>query len=311
MVARALGCLSLLKMKQQQSIRLKRIISVQRAVRRRMFELTKARERAFSWLFSEHFHYSPQREVWTRERSSHWWEDIALTFTSEAWMQNFRMSQDTFSYVCEQLKAAIQKEDTHYEKGNLCQKRVAITLWFLATGTDYRTIGHLFGVSKATVCLVVKEVCSAIVHLMLPQYIKLPKRTALKSVVDGFMSDHGFPQCGGAVDGTHIPIVSPHECPADYYIRKGFHSVLMQGVVDHKGLFTDIYVGWPGRVHDARVFANSSLFQKGQNKSLFPNLVERNRGAHCTSCRSSLSSFNMAYEGFARHWKSVATAEEV
>ena len=246
-----------------------------------MFELRKARERAFFLFFlaiSEHLHYSPQREVWTRERSSHWWEDIALTFTSEAWMQNFRMSQDTFSYVCEQLKATIQKEDTIMRKAICVKKRVAITLWFLATGTDYRTIGHLFGVSKATVCLVVKEVCSAIVYLMLPQYIKLPKGTALKSVVDGFMSDHGFPQCGGAVDGTHIPIVSPNECPADYYNRKGFHSVLMQGVVDHKGLFTDIYVGWPGRVHDARVFANSSLFQKGQNKSLFPNLVEKISG---------------------------------
>ena len=66
-------------------------------------------------------------------------------------------------------------------------------------------------------------------------YIKLPKGTALKSVVDGFMSDHGFPQCGGAVDGTHIPIVSPNECPADYYNRKGFHSVLMQGVVGPQG----------------------------------------------------------------------------
>ena len=140
-----------------------------------MFELRKARERAFFLFFlaiSEHLHYSPQREVWTRERSSHWWEDIALTFTSEAWMQNFRMSQDTFSYVCEQLKATIQKEDTIMRKAICVKKRVAITLWFLATGTDYRTIGHLFGVSKATVCLVVKEVCSAIVYLMLPQYIK-------------------------------------------------------------------------------------------------------------------------------------------
>ena len=47
----------------------------------------------------------------------------------------------------------------------------------------------------------------------------------------------------------------------------------MQGVVDNKGLFTDIYVGWPGRVHDARVFANSSLYRKGQSKSLFPEKI--------------------------------------
>ena len=43
------------------------------------------------------------------------------------------------------------------------------------------------------------------------------------------------------------------------------------GVVDHLGHFTDIYVGWPGRVHDARVFSNSGLNSKGQNGTLFPD----------------------------------------
>ena len=82
---------------------------------------------------------------------------------------------------------------------------VAIT-WFLATGADYRTIGHLFGVSRSTVCVVTKEVCAVIVERLLPQYIKMPTGTALKVVVDGFKNDLGFPQCAGAVDGTHVPI---------------------------------------------------------------------------------------------------------
>ena len=35
--------------------------------------------------------------------------------------------------------------------------------------------------------------------------------------------------------------------------------MIMQGMVDNRGLFTDVYVGWPGRVHYARVFANSTI----------------------------------------------------
>ena len=161
--------------------------------------------------------------------------------------------------------------DTVMRKAVSTEKRVAITLWFLSTGADYRTIGHLFGVSKSTVCVVTKEVCAAIVEHLLPEYIKIPTGAALDENVRHFRVDHSFPQCVGAVDGTHIPIVSPRECPADYYNRKGWHSIILQGTVDHAGRFIDVYVGWPGRVHDARVFSNSSLYRRGQTSSLLPH----------------------------------------
>ena len=151
---------------------------------------------------------------------------------------------------------------------------ITFNLWFLATGADYRTIGHLFGVSKSTLCVVTKEVCAVIVERLLPKHIKMLTGAALKVVIEGFKDEFGFPQCAGAVDGTHIPILSPQECPVDYYNRKGWHSILMQGVVDHQGHFIDVYVGWPGRVHDARVFANSGLYQRGQNKTLLPDWKE-------------------------------------
>ena len=80
------------------------------------------------------------------------------------------------------------------------------------------------------------------------------------------------------MDGSHIPIISPHECPADYYNRKGWHFIILQGTVNHQGRFIDVYVGWPGRVHDARVFANSSLYQRGQSGNLLPDWKEEIAG---------------------------------
>ena len=54
------------------------------------------------------------------------------------------------------------------------QQRVAITLWCLATPAEYRTIAHLFGVARSTVCEIVHEASSAIVRNLMTTYIKIP-----------------------------------------------------------------------------------------------------------------------------------------
>ena len=150
------------------------------------------------------------RLLWEKPRSSDWWEQVVLsTITSEDWLSNFRMFRSTFSYLYEMLSCIVARSDTVMRGAIPVVKRVAMTLWFLATGADYRTIGHLFGVSKSSVCLVTKEVCSSIVSQLLPQFVRFLTGSALTEVVEGFKNELGFPQCVGAVDGSHIPIVSP------------------------------------------------------------------------------------------------------
>ena len=78
--------------------------------------------------------------------------------------------------------------------------------------------------------------------------------------------------------GPHILQKNPSRIfwlRACYYNRKGFHSIILQAVVDYHYMFIDICVGWPGRVHDARVLYNSSLYSKASNETLFPNCSRR------------------------------------
>uniref|UniRef100_A0A8C3FTQ7 DDE Tnp4 domain-containing protein n=1 Tax=Chrysemys picta bellii TaxID=8478 RepID=A0A8C3FTQ7_CHRPI len=147
------------------------------------------------------------------------------------------------------------------------EKRVAIALWKLAMPDSYRSVGNQFGVGKSTVGAAVIQVARAIKDLVISRVVTLGN---VQAIVDGFAA-MGFPNCGGAIDGTHIPILAPEHQATEYVNRKGYFSMLLQALVDHKGRFTNINVGWSRKVHDARVFRHSGLFRKLEEGTFFPD----------------------------------------
>uniref|UniRef100_A0A8C3XM02 Putative nuclease HARBI1 n=1 Tax=Chelydra serpentina TaxID=8475 RepID=A0A8C3XM02_CHESE len=187
-----------------------------------------------------------------------WWDRIVLQVWDESqWLQNFCMRKGTFMELCELLSHALKRQDTRMRAALTIQKRVAIALWKLATPDSYRSVANQFGVGKSTVGVAVAR---AIVDLLLHKVVTLGD---VQAIIDGFAA-MGFPNCGGAIDGTHIPILGPEHQGGQYINRKGYFSMVLQALVDHKGRFTNINVGWPGKVHDARVFKNSGLFKRLQ-----------------------------------------------
>jgi len=127
---------------------------------------------------------------------------------------------------------------------------------------------HMLNTKLWDICLefldlqCVQETCTAIVTVMLTTYIKFPTANDIDTVVREFKVKYGVPQCFGTIDGTHIPVSVPSENHTDYYNRKGWYSVLIQGLVDANYCFLDICVRWPGSVRDARVFVHSNLYKK-------------------------------------------------
>lgn len=218
------------------------------------------------------------RRLWVRPRLSNFFQNTVSSWSDNEFKGNLRVSRQTFTYLVAELNPTLRRQNTIRSSVPVDQ-RIAIALWRLGTNIEYRTLSHLFGVGLSTVCVIVHEVCRAIVEVLSERYIKLPKDdTNAQAIVDGFLHCWQFPQCTGAIDGSHIPIIAPPVSPKDYVNRKGFHSILLQAVVDHQCRFLDIYIGWPGSTHDARVFYNSNVYINGAAGQLVPNKAQQIHG---------------------------------
>ena len=67
-------------------------------------------------------------------RCDDWWTHIVLeTFSRRDWIDNFRMSRQTFHYLCDQLEPALRHSDTRLRRAISVERHVAVTLWCLAT----------------------------------------------------------------------------------------------------------------------------------------------------------------------------------
>lgn len=97
------------------------------------------------------------------------------------------------------------------------------------------------------------------------KFIAWLRRDEFRAISTRFdeMSRYNFPDILGAVVGSHKPIQAPILNPKCYFNRKQFHSIVLLGICLDDLKLIDVNVGWPGRVHDAEVLRNSSLWEEG------------------------------------------------
>ncbi|CAM4567585.1 unnamed protein product [Lepidochelys kempii] len=177
------------------------------------------------------------------------------------------MHRATFMELCDLLSPALKRKDTKMRGALTVEKQVAIALWKLATPDSYRSVGNQFGVCKSTVGAAVLQVANAIIDQLLSRVVTFGN---VQTIVDGFTA-LAFPNCDRMIHGTHIPILAPEHRGDQYVNHKEYFSMVLQALVDLKGHFTDVSVGWPGKMHDTHIFRNSGLFEQLQEGTYFPD----------------------------------------
>ena len=107
--------------------------------------------------------------------------------------------------------------------------KLLIFIWFLATKSTYREICLQFDVSEATCCRIVHTFADLFTKYLAPRYIKWPDATEREKIATEFENRTGFPGVTGCIDGCHIPVKRPAHSNDEYYNRKDFHSIILQG----------------------------------------------------------------------------------
>ena len=71
----------------------------------------------------------------------------------------------------------------------------------------------------------------------------LPTHTNdIEELESNVYNSHGFPQCNGAVDGTHVAINRPSFNASDFISRKGKYTLNTQAAADYNYCFFDVVV---------------------------------------------------------------------
>lgn len=191
-------------------------------------------------------------------------QDVVSRYSLDTFKTFFRVSKTTFETILENIghiPELMLREPAAGRPQISRDKDLLMMLWYIGSKETIRSIADRFNVSESTFHSHNRKMLDVFKKHFLQKFVIWP--TDVQNVNDEFEQKRNFPGVIGAIDSTHICIKPPHGHATDYFNRKKFHSIILQAVCRGDKRFTDVFCGWPGRVHDARVFQNSPLRQRG------------------------------------------------
>ena len=212
-----------------------------------------------------------QRRVWVREWVARrpnlgLYDRLLVELRAEdprAFHNFMRMPTDMFDEIVQRLTPALTKETTNYRAALDPGLKIAITLRHLASGAHYADMQYAWRVPANTMSLLVRDVCSAIVHEYAAEMLTAPNTEAgWREIAHDWYRRWNFPHVIGAIDGKHVACRAPPNSGSEYFNYKGFFSIILVAVVtsDYKFLWID--VSGKGSSSDAHIY-NHSDFKDG------------------------------------------------
>jgi len=131
-------------------------------------------------------------------------------------------------------------------------------LWIVGAPQPVRQAEDRFRRSMETISRTFNSVLTSIIRLA--HYIIKPRDPEFTEVHPMLENPNFWPHfknCIGAIDGTHVKLVVGKSKRIQYLNRNNETSQNVHAVCDFDMRFTFVLSGWPGSVHDMRVFKDA------------------------------------------------------
>lgn len=181
--------------------------------------------------------------------------------------QTYRMAFLSFERLVQELTPFLQSVAVTFVRPPVpVRKQIKLVLYKLAHGISCSRMHNLYGCGESTIRKYTIIICRVLASRegIFHHFIHTPTGDRLQNIIENFRDITGLPNIAGAIDGTHIPLTCRSSrrytpMPSDFFNRKKFHSIVLQGVCDADRIFWNVCAGQPGGVHDAGQVAVSSL----------------------------------------------------
>ncbi|XP_004964672.1 uncharacterized protein LOC101786969 [Setaria italica] len=167
----------------------------------------------------------------------------------------FRMSSVLFYQLHDLL---VENYGLRATRGMTTMEALGMFLWVIGAPQSLRQVEDRFVRSLETISRTFDNVLSSVLKLAVD--IIKPKDPEFRTVHPRLRNPRFAPyfnNCIGAIDGTHIPVVVPNDKVVQHTGRHGYTSQNVLAICDFDMRFTFAVTGWPGSVHDMRVFSDA------------------------------------------------------
>ena len=183
-------------------------------------------------------------------------------WTDDQYKIHFRMDRGAFWRLHDKYGQAPEIMNTHLRLSIPSDKRLAVTLHWLAHGLSFQQLALLYAVGKSTAVEIVHSTIAVLKRDLVPDSIQFPEGHELQQVITDFQHLAGLPQCAGAVDGTFMKIGKPLHHGDSYWCSKKYCAIIILGTLDARGIFTNVNAGQAESAGDAATFHTSALRHK-------------------------------------------------